>query len=43
MDLKTVRNKLKLGKYKYFKDFFLDLQLIWDNCMEYNVEGSDIY
>ena len=43
MDLKTVRNKLKLGKYKYFKDFFLDLELIWQNCMAYNVEGSDIY
>jgi len=43
MDLKTVKNKLNLGKYKCFKDFFSDLQLIWDNCMKYNVEGSSIY
>ena len=43
MDLKTVKNKLKLGKYKTFKDMFADVALIWDNCLSYNTEGSQIY
>ena len=43
MDLKTVRNELKLGKYKKFKDLFNDISLIWDNCMTYNTDGSQIY
>lgn len=43
MDLKTVRKNLSKGKYKRFEDFFRDIQLIWDNCKTYNIQGSDIY
>ena len=31
------------GKYKKYEDFFKDLLLIWDNCKQYNIQGSDIY
>lgn len=43
MDLKTVRKNLGKGKYRRFEDFFRDIQLIWDNCKTYNIQGSDIY
>lgn len=43
MDLRTVRKNLAKGKFKKFEDFFRDLQLIWDNCKTYNIQGSDIY
>ena len=43
MDLRTVGKKLRKGKYQTYEDFFTDVQLIWDNCKNYNAEGSDIY
>jgi len=43
MDLSTLRKNLVKGRYKKFEDFFRDLQLIWDNCKTYNIQGSDIY
>ena len=43
MDLKTCRSKLVKQKYKKFEEFFQDIQLIWDNCKTYNIQGSDIY
>lgn len=43
MDLKTCRSKLVKQKYKRYEDFFKDVQLIWDNCKTYNMQGSDIY
>ena len=43
MDLRTVRKNLSKGKYKRFEDFFREVQLIWDNCKTYNIQGSDIY
>jgi hypothetical protein len=43
MDLRTVRKNLGKGKYKRYEDFFRDVQLIWDNCKTYNIQGSDIY
>mmetsp|Transcript_17466 Transcript_17466/g.29392 ORF Transcript_17466/g.29392 Transcript_17466/m.29392 type:complete len:262 (-) Transcript_17466:44-829(-) len=43
MDIKTVRKSLVKGKYKRYEDFYRDLQLIWDNCKTYNIQGSDIY
>lgn len=43
MDLKTVRQKLIKTKYPKYEDFFRDVQLIWDNCKSYNIQGSDIY
>ena len=43
MDLRTVRKNLGKGKHKRYEDFFRDVQLIWDNCKTYNIQGSDIY
>lgn len=43
MDLRTIRKNLSKGKYKRFEDFYRDVQLIWDNCKTYNIQGSDIY
>lgn len=43
MDLKTTRSKLIKQKYPRYEDFFKDIQLIWDNCKTYNIQGSDIY
>jgi hypothetical protein len=43
MDLKTCRKNLTKGKYKKYDEFFKDIQLIWDNCKTYNIQGSDIY
>ncbi|CDW88115.1 bromodomain containing protein [Stylonychia lemnae] len=43
MDLSTVRKNLEKGRFKYFEEFFSDVQLIWSNCKNYNVSGSDIY
>lgn len=40
MDLSTVRSKLKEDKYKKIMDVKQDIQLIWNNCMKYNVEDS---
>ena len=42
-DLKTCRKALLKGKFKRYEDFFRDIQLIWDNCKTYNIQGSDIY
>ncbi len=43
MDLSTVQNKLKQKIYESVHVVFEDIQLIWDNCKRYNIEGSDIY
>ncbi|CDW88525.1 bromodomain containing protein [Stylonychia lemnae] len=43
MDLSTLRKNLVKGRYKKYEDFFKDIQLIWDNCKQYNIQGSDIY
>jgi hypothetical protein len=43
MDISTVRKKIKNFSYKFLSDVFSDLQLIWDNCMLYNLDESDIY
>ena len=36
MDLGTVLKKVKTQQYKDKKSFADDLNLIWDNCLEYN-------
>ena len=43
MDLGTVRTKLQAQQYMTFDECFADVQLIWDNCKLYNMQGSDIY
>ena len=40
MDLGTVRRNLLNNKYKFVEECLNDLQMIWDNCMSYNAEGS---
>ena len=42
MDLGTVEQKVKEGKYPTFQEFFSDIDLIWTNCRTYNMAGSDI-
>ena len=43
MDLRTCRKNMIKQKYKNYAELFADLQLIWDNCKQYNIAGSDIY
>ena len=33
-------NKLETGVYKSVPEFEADVQLIWDNCEEYNGDDS---
>ena len=42
MDLGTCKNKLLNGEYKIFQEFIDDVNLIWENCRKYNVQGSAI-
>lgn len=49
MDVTTVQvafinqKNLKNGKYSSVQEVLSDVQLIWDNCRQYNIEGSEIY
>jgi len=43
MDLKTIEYKLNNYEYNDEINFIYDLQLIWDNCKKYNMEGSLIF
>jgi hypothetical protein len=38
MDLSTIINKLKKGKYIYAKDLYNDLELIIINCNIFNIQ-----
>jgi hypothetical protein len=40
MDLGTVKKKLLMDKYKTVESVLEDIQLIWDNCKIFNLEGS---
>jgi hypothetical protein len=40
MDISTIKKNLKNIKYNTLQDAFNDIQLIWDNCKLYNMEGS---
>ena len=40
MDLSTIKTKLNQDRYLTLKEFSDDIQLIWDNCITYNQEGS---
>ena len=42
MDFDTLKKNLLAAKFSTYEEFFLDLQLIWDNCKHYNMAGSDI-
>lgn len=43
MDLSSMKKKIKLKEYLKISDFCNDLNLIWENCKRYNIEGSAIY
>lgn len=43
MDLQTVENKLKAEDYTTEKEFENDIELIWNNALTFNYEGSDVY
>ena len=43
MDLSTIKKKLKANKYRKNQDFIDDIQLVWENCKRYNLDGSQIY
>ena len=40
MDLQTVEEKLKNDDYGTEKEFEDDLNLIWNNALSYNMEGT---
>ena len=42
MDLGTCKEKLLKGEYKIFQELMDDLNLIWENCRKYNLQGSQI-
>ena len=42
MDVSTIKKNLKNIKYSTLQEIFNDIQLIWDNCKLYNMEGSVI-
>jgi hypothetical protein len=41
--LMLIDNKLKNDEYLCAREFFEDLQLIWDNCKFYNQDTSEIF
>jgi hypothetical protein len=43
MDISTVRQKIEKGGYNTPDKVLDDIQLIWDNCKTYNMEGYPIY
>eukprot|EP00924_Labyrinthula_sp_SR-Ha-C_P003801 maker-scaffold_3-snap-gene-5.0-mRNA-1 protein AED:0.03 eAED:0.03 QI:121/1/1/1/0.5/0.66/3/62/221 len=43
MDLSTVRKKLDAFEYETAQDFYEDVKLIWQNCLIYNADGSDLF
>ncbi len=43
MDIATVESKYKRKEYSSLAKIYDDLQLIWDNCKKFNMEGSTIY
>jgi len=43
MDLSTVSNNIKAGKYQTVHAAIEDVHLIWTNCQAYNSDGSDFY
>lgn len=43
IDLKTMEEKLKAGKYRTIDAFADDVQLIIDNCKNYNPESTVYY
>ena len=43
MDISTVKKNLKENKYCSVQEVINDIMLIWKNCKNYNIEGSEIH
>uniref|UniRef100_A0AC35U168 SNF2-family ATP dependent chromatin remodeling factor snf21 n=1 Tax=Rhabditophanes sp. KR3021 TaxID=114890 RepID=A0AC35U168_9BILA len=43
MDFNKIKKRIKDGRYLEIEDLKDDVQLIWENAMQYNMEGSEIY
>lgn len=40
MDLGTSKDKIRNSEYTFVEECLDDIQLVWDNCKNYNAEGS---
>ena len=40
MDLRTVLNRVYLGYYRSFQQFWLEMGLVFKNCRRYNKDKS---
>ena len=38
-----LQRNLELGNYTHPKEFKHDVNLVWNNCMTYNADGSEYY
>lgn len=43
MDISTIRKKIEDNEYSSTDEIHKDIQLIWDNCKKYNIEGSEVF
>lgn len=42
MDFSTIKNRLNSNKYEHPEQFLADLQLVFDNCLKFNGEDSNV-
>ena len=42
VDMKTINKRIKGNIYKTIEDFAQDIRLMFNNCRQYNEDGSDI-
>jgi hypothetical protein len=42
MDFGTIKTKLNTNQYLKFQDFLYDLNLVFENCLQYNGEHSQV-
>lgn len=43
MDISTVRKNIEDNEYSLTDEIYKDIQLIWDNCKKYNIDGSEVF
>jgi protein polybromo-1 len=43
IDMTIINDRIKSGQYKTEDDLITDMKLMFNNCRQYNEEGSDIY
>ena len=42
MDLRTIRGKIKCGKYSGIDDFLSDMDLVFSNCLTFHKRLSEV-